>query len=167
MSNLDNCCITDYWSCCESSISTNKFYAFSAETEEHFEKIEQEIADIEASGLTYEAGDYIKIEGNVISVSGLQDDIATLSGKVETITGDVITINNDITAISATIDSISAVTEQDLEEALATKQDKLTATNFIDITNNVISAKISVLSRAQWEALVDRDPTILYLIRQD
>lgn len=173
MSNLDNCCITDYWSCCESSISTNKFYAFSAETEEHFEKIEQEIADIEASGLTYEGGDYIKIEGNVISVSGLQDDIATLSGKVdtlsatvETITGDVITINNDITAISATIDSISAVTEQDLEEALATKQDVLSSGAFIDITNNVVSAKIVVLTKAQWEALTVKDNSVIYLIKE-
>lgn len=166
MSNLDNCCITDYWSCCESSISTNKFYAFSAETEEHFEKIEQEIADIEASGLTYEGGDYIKIEGNVISVSGLQDDIATLSGKVETITGDVITINNDITSISATIDSISAVTEQDLEEALATKQDVLSSGAFIDITNNVVSAKIVVLTKAQWEALTVKDNSVIYLIKE-
>lgn len=182
MSNLDNCCITDYWSCCESSISTNKFYAFSAETEEHFEKIEQEIADIEASGLTYEGGDYIDITDKTISVTGItpndfasKEDLNELSGKVdtlsatvETISGDIITINNDITAISATIDSISAVTEQDLEEALATKQDKLTEGAFINIDNsNVISAKIVVLTKAQWEALTTKDNSVLYLIKED
>lgn len=152
-------CYEKLCSCCESSISTDKFYAFSAETEEHFEKIEQEIADIEASGLTYEGGDYIKIEGNVISVTGIdtstfasKEDLNELSGKVET--------------LSAATES--AVTETELNTALATKQNKLTAGSFIDIDNsNTISVKAVVLSRAAWEALVDRDPTILYLIRQD
>ena len=179
MSLLD--CYEKIWGCCDASISPSKFNAFSAETEEKINDLQEQIDNIEASGITYEAGDYIDITNKTISVTGItpndfasKDDLEELSGKVDTlsatvntISGDVITINNDITAISATIDSISAVTEQDLEEALATKQDVLTATNFVDITNNVISAKIRVLSRAAWEALVDRDPTILYLIRQD
>ena len=151
MSLLD--CYEKLCSCCESSISTNKFYAFSAETEEHFEKIEQEIADIEASGLTYEGGDYIKIEGNVISVSGLQDDIATLSGKVDTLSATVETISGDVITISGNTDN---------------KQDKLTEGAFIDIdNNNTISVKAVVLSRAAWEALTVKDPTVLYLIREN
>ena len=167
MSNLDNSCIADYWSCCESSVSSSKFNAFSAETEEKINDLQEQIDNIEASGLTYEEGDYIQIDGNVISVSGinpsdyaLKSDLDGLSGKVETISGDVVTI-------SGIIDSISAVTEEELDERLAEKQDKLTEGAFIDIdTNNVISAKISVLTRNAWESLVDKDPTVLYLIRE-
>ena len=171
MSELD--CMEKYWGCCDSSISTSKFYEFSAKTEEHFEEIEQEIADIEASGLTYEEGDYIQIDGNVISVSGinpsdyaLKSDLDELSGKVETLSSTTNTISGDVVTISGIIDSISAVTEEELYERLAEKQDKLTATNFIDLTNNVISAKISVLTQAQWAALTTKDPTVLYLIRE-
>ena len=173
MSNLDNSCIADYWSCCESSVSSSKFNAFSAETEEKINDLQDQIDNIEASGLTYEEGDYIQIDGNIISVSGinpsdyaLKSDLDELSGKVETLSSTTNTISGDVVTISGIIDSISAVTEEELDERLAEKQDKLTATNFIDLTNNVISAKISVLTRNAWESLVDKDPTVLYLIRE-
>ena len=178
MSLLD--CYEKIWGCCDASISPSKFNAFSAETEEKINDLQEQIDNIEISGITYSAGTNIDITDHVISVTGIdtsnfasKEDLNELSGKVdtlsatvETITGDVITINNDITAISATIDSISAVTEQDLEEALATKQDVLSSGAFIDITNNVVSAKIVVLTKAQWEALTVKDNSVIYLIKE-
>lgn len=171
MSLLD--CYEKIWGCCDASISPSKFNAFSAETEEKINDLQEQIDNIEISGITYSAGTNIDITDHVISVTGIdtstfasKEDLNELSATVETITGDVITINNDITAISATIDSISAVTEQDLEEALATKQDVLSSGAFIDITNNVVSAKIVVLTKAQWEALTVKDNSVIYLIKE-
>lgn len=165
MSMLD--CLEPYWACCDSSISPNKFYAFSSETEEHFEKIEQEIADIEASGLTYEGGDYIDITNKTISVTGItpndfasKDDLEELSGKVETLSGKVDTLSATVETISGDVITISGNTDN--------KQDKLAAGSFINIDNsNTISAKIVVLTKAEYNALVTKNPTVLYLIRQD
>ena len=69
MSELD--CMEKIWGCCDSSISTSKFYDFSAKTEEHFEEIEEEIEGLIISGATYSAGTNIDITDNIISVTGI------------------------------------------------------------------------------------------------
>lgn len=246
MSDILDCC-EKIWSSCPSSISPATFYAVT-------ENLQEQIDNIEASGLTYEEGDYIQIDGNVISVSGinpsdyaLKSDLDELSGKVDTISGTIETIQQEIEDIETSALTYSAGTNIDItdkvisvtgidtthfatKEELATKQDtlvsgenvktingtsilgegnieiqgsvvvdqslnsgstnpvtnsaitiaintisgntdnkqdKLTATNFIDLTNNVISAKISVLTQAQWAALTTKDPNVIYLIKED
>lgn len=145
-------CYEKLCSCCESSISTNKFYAFSAQTEEKINDLQEQIDNIEISGITYLAGDYIDITDKTISVTGItpndfasKEDLNELSGKVDT--------------LSATVETISGNTDN--------KQDKLTAGSFIDISSNTISVKAVVLSRAQWEALTTKDNSVLYLIKED
>ena len=216
MSNLDNCCITDYWSCCDASISPSKFNAFSAETEEKINDLQEQIDNIEASGITYEAGDYIDITNKTISVTGItpndfasKDDLEELSGKVETLSAtvdtkqDTLVSGTNIKTINNTsllgegniviegggtvdpnldINSDNAVANSAITTAINTlqtnvntisgntdnKQDKLTEGAFIDIdNNNVISAKIQVLSRAAWEALTTKDNSVLYLIKEN
>ena len=160
-------CYEKLCSCCESSISTNKFYAFSAKTEENIDNLQEQIDNLEISGVTYSAGTNIDITDHVISVTGIdtstfasKEDLNELSGKVDTISGDVITISGDVITISGDVITISGNTDN--------KQDKLTEGAFIDIDNsNVISAKIIILTQAQWAALVDKDPTVLYLIREN
>lgn len=207
MSMLD--CLEPYWSCCDASISPSKFNAFSAQTEEKINDLQEQIDNIEISGITYSAGTNIKIEGNVISVTGIdtstfasKEDLNELSGKVDTkqdtlVSGvNIKTINNtsllgsgniviqgggtvdpnlDINSDNAVANSAITTAINTLQTNVNTisgntdnKQDKLTEGAFIDIdNNNVISAKIQVLSRAAWEALTTKDNSVLYLIKEN
>lgn len=213
MSLLD--CYEKIWGCCDASISPSKFNAFSAETEEKINDLQEQIDNIEASGITYEAGDYIDITNKTISVTGItpndfasKDDLEELSGKVETLSAtvdtkqDTLVSGTNIKTINNTsllgegniviegggtvdpnldINSDNAVANSAITTAINTlqtnvntisgntdnKQDKLTEGAFIDIDNsNVISAKIQVLTKAEWEALTVKDPSIIYLIKE-
>lgn len=158
MSLLD--CYEKIWGCCDASISPSKFNTFSAETEEKINDLQEQIDNIEISGITYSAGTNIDITNHVISVTGIdtsnfasKEDLNELSGKVDTLSATVETISGDVITISGNTEN---------------KQDKLTEGSFIDIDNsNTISAKISVLSRAAWEALTVKDNSVLYLIKED
>ena len=193
MSELD--CMEKYWGCCDSSISTSKFYEFSAKTEEHFEEIEEEIEGLIISGATYSAGTNIDITDNVISVTGIdtsnfatKEELATkqdtlVSGEnIKTINGNSILGEGNIeiqgsVVVDPSLDSGSTnpVTNSAITIAINTisdntdnKQDKLTEGAFIDIdTNNVISAKIVVLTKEEWAALVDKDASTIYLVKED
>ena len=69
-------------------------------------------------------------------------------------------ITTAINTLQTNVNTISGNTDN--------KQDKLTEGAFIDIdNNNVISAKIQVLSRAAWEALTTKDNSVLYLIKEN
>lgn len=213
MSMLD--CLEPYWLCCDASISPSKFNAFSAETEEKINVLQEQIDNIEISGVTYSAGTNIDITNKVISVTGIdtstfasKEDLNELSGKVDTLSAtvdtkqdtlvsgiNIKTINNtsilgegniviegggtvdpnldinsdNAVANSAITNAITAIEGDivDVNAALNGKQGTLTSGAFIDINNNTISAKISILSRAQWEALTVKDNSVLYLIRED
>ena len=193
MSELD--CMEKYWGCCDSSISTSKFYEFSAKTEEHFEEIEEEIEGLIISGATYSAGTNIDITNNIISVTGIdtsnfatKEELATkqdtlVSGEnIKTINGNSILGEGNIeiqgsVVVDPSLDSGSTnpVTNSAITIAINTisgntdnKQDKLTEGAFIDIdTNNVISAKIVVLTKEEWAALVDKDASTIYLVKED
>ena len=188
MSLLD--CYEKIWGCCDASISPSKFNAFSAETEEKINDLQEQIDNIEISGITYEGGDYIDITNKTISVTGItpndfasKDDLEELSGKVDTLSGKVDTLSATVETITGITGDVSSLVEDineikgditniegdiiNVQTTLEGKQDALTEGSFIDITNNVISAKIIILTQAQWAALVDRDPTVLYLIREN
>ena len=184
MSELD--CMEKYWGCCDE---------FSAKTEEHFEEIEEEIEGLIISGATYSAGTNIDITDNVISVTGIdtsnfatKEELATkqdtlVSGEnIKTINGNSILGEGNIeiqgsVVVDPSLDSGSTnpVTNSAITIAINTisdntdnKQDKLTEGAFIDIdTNNVISAKIVVLTKEEWAALVDKDASTIYLVKED
>ena len=192
MSCLDEC--EAYWNHCDSSVSPSKFNAFSAETEEKIGDLQEQIDNIEVSGVTYSAGANIDITNHIISVTGIdtthfatKEELATkqdtlVSGEnIKTINGTSILGSGNIeiqgsVVVDPSLDSGSTnpVANSAITNAINTisdntdnKQDKLTEGAFIDIdTNNVISAKIVVLTRNAWESLVDKDPTVLYLIRE-
>ena len=97
MSCLDEC--EAYWNHCDSSVSPSKFNAFSAETEEKIGDLQEQIDNIEVSGVTYSAGANIDITNHIIKIyiSILLGNFYRLSFKIDSL--DVIIRYGDIRAI--------------------------------------------------------------------
>lgn len=98
-------------------------------------------------------------------IEQLRTDVNAVSGEVDTLQDDVAGINNILSAHTANTNI--HVTSADKSNWDA-KQDALTAGANITISGNVISAEagnnIIELTQAEYDALVDKDPDVLYII---
>lgn len=89
------------------------------------------------------------------------------SGNIVIEGGGTVDPNLDINSDNAVANSAITNAINTISGSVSTKQDTLTAGDFIDISSNTISAKIVVLTQQQWASLTVKDPTVLYLIKED